>query len=94
MAQEQPDSSAEIGEPSVGLESSTYEIIRSRLVNCGKELRSRLDQLNEARKNVFGSIDTVLLSTERITTEHNCVARDLLAVGNRILLGYNIHFGL
>lgn len=94
MSEEQPDSSAESTETSVGLESSTYEIIRNRLVNCGKELRSRLDQLNEARKEVFGSIDTALLTTERITTEHNCVARDLLAVGNRILLGYNVHFGL
>jgi hypothetical protein len=94
MSQEQPDSSAESTEPSVGLESSTYEIIRNRLVNCGKELRSRLDQLNDARKDVFGSIETALLSTERITTAHNCVARDLIAVGNRILLGYNVHFGL
>jgi hypothetical protein len=94
MAQEQPDSSAESAEPPVGLESSTYEIIRNRLTNCGKELQTRLDQLNEARKEVFGSIDTALLSTERVTTEHNCIARDMLAVGNRILLGYNIHFGL
>ena len=94
MAQEQPDSSAGSDGSSVGLESSTYEIIRNRLTNSGKELRSRLDQLNEARKAVFGSIDTALLSTERITTEHNCIARDLLAIGNRILLGYNIHFGL
>ncbi|MFT5091779.1 MAG: hypothetical protein ACI93T_000593 [Porticoccaceae bacterium] len=94
MSEEQPDSSAESTEQSVGLESSTYEIIRNRLVNCGKELRSRLDQLNDARKDVFGSIDTALLTTERITTDHNCVARDLLAIGNRILLGYNVHFGL
>ncbi|NQV26607.1 MAG: DNA repair ATPase [Rhodopirellula sp.] len=94
MAQEQPDSSARSDGPSVGLESSTYEIIRNRLTNSGKELQSRLEQLNEARKAVFGSIDTALLSTERITTEHNCIARDLLAIGNRILLGYNVHFGL
>ena len=36
--------------PAVGLESSTYEIIRNRLVNSGKDLRTGLDQLNEARK--------------------------------------------
>ncbi|MEO2018554.1 MAG: DNA repair ATPase, partial [Fuerstiella sp.] len=68
--------------------------IRSRLRTGGKELRSRLDQLNEARKLVFGSIDTTLLSTERITTAHNCIARDMVAIGNRVLLGYNVHFGL
>ena len=78
----------------MGLESSTYEIIRSRLSSCGKELRSRLDQLNDARKQVFGSIDTALLSTERITTEHNCIARDMVAIGDHFLFGYNVHFGL
>jgi len=77
--------------PSVGLENSTYEIIRSRLLSSGLELRSRLDQLNDARKQVFGSIDTVLHGTERISTAHNCIARDMVAVGNRVLLGYNVH---
>jgi hypothetical protein len=80
--------------PSVGLDSSTYEIIRNRLQNSGKDLRSRLDQLNAARKDVFGSIETLLLSTERITTEHNCVARDMVAIGNQFLFGYNVHLGL
>lgn len=94
MAQPEPDSSAKDDGQAIGLESSTYEIIRNRLTNSGKELRSRLDQLNEARKEVFGSVDTALISTERITTEHNCIARDLVAIGNYILLGYNIHFGL
>ncbi|MCH2202900.1 MAG: DNA repair ATPase [Fuerstiella sp.] len=83
-----------VDENAPGLESSTYEIIRSRLLNCGKELRSRLNQLNEARRQVFGSIDTALLSTERITTDHNCIARDMVAIGDRFLFGYNIHFGL
>lgn len=88
------DTSTQSTTPAVGLESSTYEIIRSRLLNSGKELRTRLELLNDERKQVFGSIDTALLSTERITTAHNCIARDMVAVGKRFLFGYNIHFGL
>ena len=88
------DNSTQSATPAVGLESSTYEIIRSRLLNSGKELRTRLELLNDERKQVFGSIDTALLSTERITTAHNCIARDMVAVGKRFLFGYNIHFGL
>lgn len=80
--------------PDVGLESSTYEIIRNRLLTSGRELKSRLGQLNEARKAAFGSIETALLSTERITTDHNCIPQDMVAVGNRFVFGYNIHFGL
>ncbi len=78
----------------IALESSTYEIIQNRLQSHGKELQSRLGNLNELRKEVFGSIETQLLGSERITTEHNCVPRDMLAVGNRFLFGYNVHFGL
>lgn len=91
-----PDNSTSVSDaaPEIALESSTYEIIRNRLLTSGGELRARLELLNEARKQVFGSIDTTLLSTERIPTAHNCVARDMVAIGDQLLLGYNIHFGL
>lgn len=78
----------------IALESSTYEIIQNRLQSHGKTLQSRLGKLNELRKKVFGSIETQLLCSDRITTEHNCIPRDMLAVGNRFLFGYNVHFGL
>ncbi|MCA9075101.1 MAG: DNA repair ATPase [Planctomycetaceae bacterium] len=76
------------------LESGTYEILRNRLRGHGDELRKRLGTLNAARKDVFGSIDLKLLSTERITTENNCVPRDMVSIGNRFLFGYNVQFGL
>ncbi len=76
------------------LESGTYEILRNRLRGHGEDLRHRLGLLNTSRKEVFGSIDFKLLETERITTEHNCIPRDMVAVGNRFLFGYNVHFGL
>ena len=76
------------------LESGTYEIIRGRLREHGKTLRSRLDQLNEARRDVFGSIETTLLGTERITTANNCTPRDIFAIGEQFIFGYNVHIGL
>ncbi len=78
----------------VQLESGTYEILRSRLKGHGTELRARLQRLNEDRKQVFGSVDFRLLATDRVTTAHNCVPRDMVAVGSRFLFGYNVHFGL
>ena len=80
--------------PPIELEGGTYEIIRNRLVSQGKEMRSRLAQLNEARRDVFGAIETELIETARITTEHNCVPRDMIVVGRKLLFGYNVHFGL
>lgn len=76
------------------LEGGTYEIIRNRLSTQGKELRSRLNQLNESRKDTFGSIDFNLLGTDRITTENNCTAADIISIGDRCLFGYNVHMGL
>ena len=85
---------AKTGSAEIQLESGTYEILRNRLVAHAKELRGRLDQLNVARKEVFGAIETTLLATDRITTEHNCQPRDMVSLGDVFLFGYNIHFGL
>lgn len=77
------------------LEGGTYEVLRQRLSRQGQELKARLDRLNQARQEVFGSIPTTLLATERITTEHNCVPRDMVAIGQgRFLFGYNVFLGL
>ena len=79
---------------SVQLERSTYEIIRNRLEGYGSELRERLSQLDESRREVFGSITTQLVNTQRITTSNNCVPRDIVPVGDCFIFGYNVHLGL
>ncbi|MEM7456303.1 MAG: DNA repair ATPase [Planctomycetota bacterium] len=77
-----------------GLERGTYEIIQSRLQNHAAELRKRLEQLNDERREVFGSIETKLVSTKRITTANNCLAQDIIPVGDSFLFGYNVQMGL
>lgn len=77
------------------LEAGAYEVIRQRLDKHGAELQRRLDLLNSDRKAEFGGIDTALLATSRLTTENNCVPRDMIAIGpQRFLFGYNVHLGL
>ena len=76
------------------LAGGTYEILRNRMRESASQLRARLASLNTDRAAVFGNIETKLLATERVTTEHNCVPRDLVSIGNRFLLGYNVQFGL
>jgi MoxR-like ATPase len=76
------------------LEKGTYEIIKDRLLHQGSQLRGKLDQLNKSRKDVFGSIPTELLTTERITTDNNCTPRDMVSVGENFIFGYNVHIGL
>ncbi len=76
------------------LAAGTYEVLRNRLRDASSDLRGRLGKLNEARAEVFGNIETALIATERVTTAHNCVPRDLISVGDKFLFGYNVQFGL
>ncbi len=76
------------------LDGGTYEIIRGRLAAHGKDLHERMEKLNGARKEVFGSIDAKLLGTERITTDNNCIPRDMVPINSHFIFGYNVHIGL
>ena len=61
----------------------------------GEELRARLEKLNDARKEVFGSIDTELLGTERL--DHAAQLRRRATwwpIDHRFIFGYNVVFGL
>ncbi|WP_396177142.1 DNA repair ATPase [Flavobacterium sp.] len=76
------------------LEGGTYEIIQSRLEAQKKNLIERLNLLNNARKEVFGSIETKLIANNRIITENNCTSSDIVTIGDMCLFGYNVYFGL
>lgn len=76
------------------LAAGTYEVLRGRLREAAADLRGRFEQLNKARSEVFGNIETRLKTTAHVTTDHNCVPRDILAIGEQLLLGYNVQFGL
>jgi len=78
----------------ISLESGTYEIIRKRLLARGAELQDRIALLDEERKRVFGSIEPTLIGNERIPTVNNCIPRDMVTVGDKVLFGYNVRIGL
>ncbi|MGL4773588.1 MAG: DNA repair ATPase [Clostridium sp.] len=76
------------------MENGTYEVIKKRLIKQGTDLKERVEKLNHVRKEVFGSIETKLLGSERIITENNCIPRDMAPVDDMFLFGYNVHMGL
>ena len=71
-----------------------YEIIRKRLVEQGKDLSQQTASLNAARLEEFGSSDMSVQSRIRVRTENNCIARDIVQVGDSLLFGYNVFIGL
>jgi len=76
------------------LEGGNYEVIRARLIEQAKALGAKTDALNAKRKETFGGTELTVTANERIRTENNCVPRDIVNVGGRLLFGYNVHLGL
>lgn len=75
-------------------EGGAYEVLRKRLVALASELESGTARLNADRLEEFGKSGMEVLGRIRIRTENNCVARDIVRVGDMLLFGYNVFIGL
>ncbi|MEV7892267.1 DNA repair ATPase [Streptomyces sp. NPDC002817] len=77
-----------------GLDTGTYEVLRDRLTAQATELARRAEALNARRIEEFGATRLELAGTERLRTEHACVPRDIVSVGDVLLFGHNVFLGL
>lgn len=75
-------------------DGGSYELLKSRLQHQAEVLQTKVQALNAARQENFGRSEQTLLLRTRARTENNCVARDLVRVGDLVLLGYNVFIGL
>ncbi|ERL56378.1 DNA repair ATPase [Psychrobacter aquaticus] len=73
---------------------NAYELIKKRLTEQGSRLEQQTATLNNARLEEFGSTQMQVIARTRIRTEHNCVAQDMVQVGDYLLFGYNVFMGL
>ncbi|MFC8246497.1 DNA repair ATPase [Streptomyces chartreusis] len=71
------------------LDTGTYEVLRDRLTTQAGELARRTEALNARRGEEFGSTRLELARTERLRTDGAVVPRDIVAVGDVLLFGYN-----
>ncbi|MGW2181039.1 DNA repair ATPase [Streptomyces sp. NPDC001732] len=70
------------------VDAGTYDVLRRRLGDRAAELARRAEALNARRTQEFGSTELRLTGTEQIRTEQASVPRDLVAVGGRLLFGF------
>ncbi|MEE1773470.1 DNA repair ATPase [Streptomyces sp. JV185] len=70
------------------VDAGTYDVLRRRLGDRAAELARRAEELNARRTEEFGSTGLRLTGTEQIRTGYAAVPRDLLAVGGRLLFGF------
>ncbi|MFF9122610.1 DNA repair ATPase [Streptomyces sp. NPDC014889] len=71
------------------VDTGTYEVLRDRLTAQAAELARGAERLNARRAEEFGATRLDLTGTGRLRTEHPSVPRDVVAVGDRLLFGYN-----
>ncbi|MER7832249.1 DNA repair ATPase [Streptomyces sp. NPDC095602] len=71
-----------------GLDAGTYELLRGRLDARAGELARRAEALNTARVEAFGTTGMALAATGHLRTERDLRARDIVAVGDVLLVGY------
>ena len=76
------------------MEGGSYDVIRRRLLEQAAELATKAETLNARRKKVFGGAELALVANERIRTENNCIARDLVSVDGHMLFGFQVFMGL
>ncbi len=94
MAAPQAPAKAGSADVDAALTGGNYEVLRARLATAGTALAKRADALNTRRKALFGSTAPLLVATERLRTEHNCVPVDLVGIGGDVLVGFNVFLGL
>src|SRR5690606_10928737 len=76
-------------------QGGAYEVLRKRLSDQGARLRQVVEAMNQRRLQEFGDSRMEVAGRFRIRTENNCVGRDIVQVGDDLLLfGYNVFIGL
>lgn len=94
QTQQTPPQDEDTGAEALVAGSGSYELLKQRLQAQGETLHQRVQALNEARLNEFGRSEQALILRTRARTENNCVARDLVRIGDVLLFGYNVFIGL
>jgi len=94
MSQDQVDAHHQEELDSAVAQGGAYDVLRKRLTEQGNRLRQIVDGFNRSRLEEFGTSQTTVLGRVRIRTENNCVARDIVQVGDCLLFGYNVFIGL
>ncbi|MFF7969364.1 DNA repair ATPase [Streptomyces sp. NPDC007903] len=71
------------------VDAGTYEVLRDRLTARAADLARAAQRLNDRRAAEFGATRLALTGTGHLRTGHPSLPQDAVAVGERLLFGYN-----
>jgi len=76
------------------MEGGSYDVIRKRLLEAGRRAGGQGRDAQHAAQEGLRRRELALIANERIRTEHNCIARDLVSVAGHMLFGFQVFMGL
>ncbi|GIJ70885.1 DNA repair ATPase [Virgisporangium ochraceum] len=72
----------------VGPDTGAYAVLRARLARHGRDLAKAAEKLDAQRATTFASTALRVLGLERVRTPAPTVARDVVWVGGRLVVGF------
>ncbi|NAW55920.1 MULTISPECIES: DNA repair ATPase [unclassified Vibrio] len=75
-------------------EGGAYEILKSRLFQQGKQLKTLSQTFNQNRQAIFGGRESQLVGKANVQTEARSIPIDMAQVNQQLLFGYQVHLGL
>ncbi|WP_027252568.1 DNA repair ATPase [Photobacterium halotolerans] len=75
-------------------EGGAYEILKSRLFQQGKQLKSLSQTFNQNRQTIFGGQESQLVGKANVQTQARSIPIDMAQVNQQLLFGYQVHVGL
>lgn len=84
------DDATPADEESATLRGGSYDLLRRRVATQVTELERIAQQIDDTRVAAFGSVGLSLTGADRLATDLACLPRDIVRIGDLLLLGFNI----
>jgi hypothetical protein len=83
-------STTETGQAEQTLRGGSYDLLRRRVAGQTAEIERIAQSIDETRVAAFGSIGLALTGADRLATDLACLPRDIVRIGDVLVLGFNI----
>ncbi|HDM8238632.1 DNA repair ATPase [Vibrio campbellii] len=75
-------------------DASAYDVLKTRLLQQGSQLKSLSQSFNQQRQETFGGQDFKLIGKVNVQTDAKCIPIDMAQVNQHLLFGYHVQVGM
>ncbi|MGI9947934.1 DNA repair ATPase [Vibrio hyugaensis] len=75
-------------------DAGAYDVLKTRLLQQGRQLKSLSQSFNQQRQETFGGQDFNLIGKVNVQTDAKCIPIDMAQVNQHLLFGYHVQVGM